>query len=182
MGAAIYYTLFEGIMSVVDPKFHDYFVPRAFDITLTCAVAFAGIGTFGIGVFYQWRRHGAKGNASFIKLLWDQFKWVPLSTLFYASVLFHVTEVCFIYFFSMKVVWGATAKESAKKNCFTSLRETLVAYKWEYMVNVLLLLGYSVCLWYFQISMYRGWSVMSYSIGHILGPILLNPRIMALQW
>jgi hypothetical protein len=93
-----------------------------------------------------------------------------------------MTEVCFIYFFGMKVVWGATAKEVQNKTCFQALEETLVGYKWEYLVYCVMLAGYSVCLWVFNIGLYRGWAIMAYCIGHILGPILLNPTIMSLSW
>lgn len=97
-------------------------------------------------------------------------------------MLFPVTEVCFIYFFSMKVTWGATAKETTNKSCFQALKETLVGYKWEYATYFTLLAAYSFCLWYFQVGMYRGWSVTSFCVSHILGPILLNPTIMSLTW
>jgi hypothetical protein len=102
--------------------------------------------------------------------------------LFFNSVLFHMTEVCFIYFFGLKVSWGATAKVASNKSCFEALAETLVGYKWEYALYSVMLAAYSVCLWYFDIGIYRGWAVMSFSIGHILGPILLNPTIMSLGW
>lgn len=107
---------------------------------------------------------------------------MPTTALFFSSVLFPVTEVCFMYFFSMKASWGATAKEVENKTCFQALKETLLGYKWEYITYFVMLGAYSVCLWYFNIGLYRGWSVMSYCVGHILGPILLNPHIMSLTW
>ena len=33
MASAIYYVVFEGVMSVIDPKFHDYFIPHSFDVS-----------------------------------------------------------------------------------------------------------------------------------------------------
>jgi hypothetical protein len=107
---------------------------------------------------------------------------MPFTALFFASVLFPVTEVCFIYFFGLKVSWGATAKEVQNKSCVQALIETLVGYKWEYALYFTMLAGYSVCLWYFDLGIYKGWSMMSYCCGHILGPILLNPTIMSLTW
>jgi hypothetical protein len=93
-----------------------------------------------------------------------------------------MTEVCFIYFFGLKVSWGATAKEVQNKSCFQAFSETAVGYKWEYLLYFVLLGAYSVCLWLFNIGTYRGWSIPSYCIGHILGPIVLNPTIMSLAW
>lgn len=75
MGASFYYCMFEGIMSVVDPGFHDHFITRSFDVMLTCTLIFTGIGTFCGGIVYQWRRMGADQNANIFKILWDQLKW-----------------------------------------------------------------------------------------------------------
>lgn len=36
MASAFYYVIFEGVMSIIDPKFHDYFIPHSFDVS-TCA-------------------------------------------------------------------------------------------------------------------------------------------------
>lgn len=35
MASAFYYVIFEGVMSVIDPKFHDYFIPHSFDVSLS---------------------------------------------------------------------------------------------------------------------------------------------------
>lgn len=33
MASALYYVVFEGAMSIIDPKFHDYFIPHSFDVS-----------------------------------------------------------------------------------------------------------------------------------------------------
>uniref|UniRef100_A0A383WC27 Glycosyltransferase 2-like domain-containing protein n=1 Tax=Tetradesmus obliquus TaxID=3088 RepID=A0A383WC27_TETOB len=182
MAAAFYACMLEGVLSVVDPGWHDYFMMRGFDVMLTCTVVFIGIGTFCNAIFYQWRRLGAEKQPNMFKITWDNLKWIPASVLFFNSVLFHMTEVCFIYFFGMKVSWGATAKEVQNKSWWQALKETIIAYKWEYLLYFVMLGGYSVCVWYYEIGLYRGWSVLGYCIGHILGPIVLNPTIMSLNW
>lgn len=75
MGAAFYYCLCEGVMSVVDPKFHDYFLTRSFDVMLTCNVIFTGMGTVCGEVFFQWRRLGDGHKANFFVIAWNQIKW-----------------------------------------------------------------------------------------------------------
>jgi hypothetical protein len=62
------------------------------------------------------------------------------------------------------------------------MRETLVGYKWEYLVYTSMLVGYSICIWNFNIDLYRAWCVMSFTCGHLLGPILLNPHITSLSY
>lgn len=73
-------------------------------------------------------------------------------------------------------------QETARITCFQALRDTLVGYRWEYCLYCLMLGAYSFCMWQFNISLYRGWAVMAYACGHILGPILLNPAIMSLAY
>lgn len=82
--------------------------------------------------------------------------------------------------------WFADAtpvlQETTNTTCFKALRDTLVGYKWEYCLYVTMLVGYSFCMFHFQISLYRSWAVMSFTCGHILGPLLLNPNIMSMAY
>lgn len=57
-----------------------------------------------------------------------------------------------------------------------------VGYKWEYLVYVSMLVGYSICMWNFNVGLYRSWCVMSFTCGHILGPLLLSPAITSLAY
>lgn len=47
---------------------------------------------------------------SCLQIIWEQLKWLPTTIIFFNSVLFHMTEVCAIYFLGLPVVWGATSK------------------------------------------------------------------------
>jgi hypothetical protein len=73
-------------------------------------------------------------------------------------------------------------QETSNKSCWQALRETLVGYKWEYAAYCSMLIAYSICMWMFNIGLYRSWCVMSFTCGHILGPILLNPHITAMAY
>lgn len=73
-------------------------------------------------------------------------------------------------------------QETTNQTCWKALRDTLVGYKWEYVVYVSMLVGYSVCMWNFNIGLYRSWCVMSFTCGHILGPLLLSPAITSLAY
>jgi hypothetical protein len=178
MGSAFPLMMMEGICSIVKPEIYDVYMLRTFDIMLTCVFVFGIISTSGC-ILFAWRQ---QKNANILKIIWDEVKWVPFVALFFNSVLFHITTASFTYFFDLKIVWGATCKDMVDMNCFTALKETILTYKREYILFTLLLAGYSVCLVYFDIDMYRGWAVMMYSAGHLLGPILLNPKIMSLSY
>lgn len=34
MASAFYYVVFEGVMSIIDPGFHDFFIPHSFDVSV----------------------------------------------------------------------------------------------------------------------------------------------------
>jgi hypothetical protein len=93
-----------------------------------------------------------------------------------------MTSAAFTYMFNLKVVWGATLKESVDMDCITALKQTLWAYKTEYVLFSLIMLVYGFCLVYFDVGLYRGWAVMMYCGGHLVGPILLNPHIMSFSY
>jgi hypothetical protein len=46
MASALYYVVFEGVMSIIDPKFHDYFIPHSFDVS-DCHCVCVGGGVRG---------------------------------------------------------------------------------------------------------------------------------------
>ena len=178
MGSAFPLMLIEGVFSIVNPSIYDVYMLRTFDIMLTCVFVFGIISTSGC-ILFAWRQ---QKNPNLLKIVWDEVKWVPFIALFFNSVLFHITTAAYTYFFDLKIVWGATCKDAVDMNCFTALKVTILTYKREYILFTLLIAGYSVCLVYFDIDMYRGWAVMMYSIGHLVGPILLNPKIMSLSY
>lgn len=107
---------------------------------------------------------------------------LPTTIIFFYSVLFPMTEACFVYFFGLEVTWGAARKEDTKLTCWQALTNTLLRYKWEYALYSTLLTGYVIVLVRFEIGLYRGWALPTYCIGHIVGPVVLNPRITAVSW
>ena len=75
MGGAFFFCIFEAVMSVIDPGFHDYFMTRAFDVVLTCNFIFTGVGTFCGGIFFEWRRTGVDQRANIYKIIGEHLKW-----------------------------------------------------------------------------------------------------------
>jgi hypothetical protein len=75
MAAAFYGCILEGVLSILDPGWHDNFMMRSFDVMLTCTAIFIGIGTLCGAIFYQWRRLGAEKQPNMFKIAWDTIKW-----------------------------------------------------------------------------------------------------------
>jgi hypothetical protein len=180
MASALPFALIEGIVSIIRPDIHDKYMVRSFDVMLTCTFIFAIVATFG-NVMLIWRIRSLSGDNNILWIIWNEIKWIPHIAIFFNSMLFHMSSACYMYFLDRPVVWGATVKEVENVDCKTALKQTLTAYKKEYIFFTILLVVYSLCLWYFQLGVYRGWSVVSYCVAHLLGPILLNPYIMSLS-
>lgn len=79
-------------------------------------------------------------------------------------------------------LWCLHVQETTNTTCWKALRETLWGYRWEYCVYFAMLIAYSICMWNFNIGLYRSWAVMSFACGHIIGPLALNPAIMSLAY
>jgi hypothetical protein len=181
MASAFPLMMFEGVAAIVKPDLHEKYMVRNFDVMLTCTFIFGIISNFG-NIALNWRRESLKGRNNIITIIWDELKWVPFIALFFNSMLFHMTQAAFTYFFNLKVVWGATVKETVNKDCITALKETFQAYKVEYILFSLMIVIYSWCLVHFDVGMYRGWGVMMYCACHLVGPIILNPHIMSFSY
>lgn len=62
-----------------------------------------------------------------LQIVWEQLKWLPTTIIFFNSVLFHMTEVCAIYFLGLPVVWGATSK--VRQHAHETLRVLLTQHE-----------------------------------------------------
>eukprot|EP00877_Chromochloris_zofingiensis_P006822 jgi/Chrzof1/2393/Cz11g13140.t1 len=181
MASAFPFVIFEGTMSIVKPDFYDKYAVASFDVMLTCTVIFGAISTLSNSMF-SWRYDSTKGKASMLGIIWNDLKYIPMTTIFFQSVLYHLTTACFMYFFSLKVVWGATVKETTKMNCYQAIKNTFLSYWKEYLVYVIITGGYAFCVYWYDISLNRAWAILAYGASHILGPIFLNPAIMTLSY
>jgi hypothetical protein len=180
MAASFYYVILEGICSILYPQLYDKFMVRSFDVMLTCVIIFGATNVVG-EIVLQWRLYSITGK-TFISILWNELKWIPALALYFNSILFHITEASVMYFWGIKTEWGSTEKNITKLDSIDALKVTLKIYWKEYVFMLLLLLPYLFCVIWFHMSFYQSWSILSYTIAHMLGPILLNPYIMCFSY
>lgn len=176
LASSFYYMVAEGIISIMYPEFYDRYMVRSFDVMITCVLIFGIINVIG-EIIIQWRL-----NALSLLTLWNEVKWIPLLALYFNSILLHLTEISFRYFWCLKAEWGSTVKEIEKINSLNALKLTLKCFIKEYICMSLLFSGYLTYTIIFNIGFYRSWSVLSYTSLHILGPIILNPYITRLNY
>jgi hypothetical protein len=175
-----YHFKFSGISSIVYPEFYDKFMIRSFDVMLTCVFIFGATSIFA-EIVLQWRLNALNGKSIF-PLIWQEIKWIPALALYFNSILFHLTEVSFRYFWGFKAEWGSTLKDIENLNSWQALKQTIKCYAKEYIFMSILFSSYLYFVIFYKLGFYLSWSVLSYTISHLIGPIILNPYITSLNY
>ncbi|CAM9426416.1 unnamed protein product [Phaeothamnion confervicola] len=159
------------------PEVLKYLV-NPFDILITVCFVFGALSVFGAAMITY--RGGTGAKVGIFRAFLEQIKNAPIMLLFFSHVLFHLTVVCFRYFFSMSVQWTASVKESDHLDFFTEVKNTFKRYVGMYLTMLFFAGVVAAAIWYFQLS----WDVRIFVapavyIGtHLFGPFLLNPIIM----
>ena len=171
MASAFYFVIAEAIMSAFFPVLYGSMLVHSFDVMVTSIIVFGGVNLLGEIIIHL----RIKGFSGCLRVIWDELKWLPFLALFFNSILFHLTEISVIYFWSLPLKgWGVTVKEVTRASIFTTIR---VFWK-EYIVMLLLLGGYLSAI--FINDMKISWGVVGYCGSHILGPLVFNPYILSL--
>lgn len=154
------------------------FLVNPFDILITVCFVFGGCSVFGVGMITY--RNGYSRRASLFRSFLDQLINAPIMLLFFSHVLWHLTIVCFRYFFGMSVEWSASVKEVSQNDFWTEVVNTFRRYGRTFLIMLIFAGLFTAVMWYFEV----GWDIrvylpiFIYIVSHILGPFLLNPIIM----
>lgn len=125
------------------------------------------------------------------KSLWsalvENFKWMPMMAIFFGGVSFHLSLALLSHMFSIKMEWGATAKEKVDSNFFKEIPKIFKSFKWMYAILIPLIGG----MIYLGNFAPRGWEIKEVSAVvpmavtlslHALLPLLLNPSLMIFNY
>jgi hypothetical protein len=127
------------------------------------------------------------GEKGLLASLIENFKWMPMFTIFFGGLSFHLTCAILSHLLSINMQWGATAKEKENSNFFKELPKIFTRFKWMYLFIVLIVGG----MIYLGNFAPRGWDIkgttaivpLAVTIGsHALVPILLNPSLMIFSY
>lgn len=127
------------------------------------------------------------GDRGLLSSLAENFKWMPLMTIFFGGLSFHVSSALLAHLFHIDMQWGATSKEKENSNFFQEVPKIFRNFKYMYIL-LFLLTGAMI---YIAIGAPRGWEIRDYTaivpmaiaIGsHALTPIALNPSLMVFNY
>jgi hypothetical protein len=129
----------------------------------------------------------AKMKCRLVPALFENFKWMPMFTIFFGGLSFHLSCAILSHLCSINMQWGATAKEKVDSYFFKEVPKIFKTFKYMYII-ILLIIGGMIYLGCFAP---RGWEIkgvtaivpLAVTIGsHALMPFLLNPSLMIMSY
>lgn len=127
------------------------------------------------------------GEKGLLASLIENFKWMPMFTIFFGGLSFHLTCAILSHLLGINMTWGATAKEKVDSNFFKEVPKIFRSFKYMYIFIVLIVGG----MIYLGCYAPKGWDInitvaivpLAVTIGsHALSPFLLNPSLMVMSY
>ncbi|KAI1389537.1 glycosyl transferase family group 2-domain-containing protein [Hypoxylon trugodes] len=161
---------------------YDKFYIDSFAIYISVIVVFTGLGNVSLAIL-RYRLN----QQSLIRGLWNNLKWVPLMTIFLGGLSLHVSQAILSHFFSIDMVWGATAKEVEDVNFLEEIPRLLKRFKgtflWCMIMVALIVCGYFAFPVEWRIIHFASiWPLAWTVVCHFLLPVALNPALMVFAW
>lgn len=119
--------------------------------------------------------------------VWDNFKWLPLITIFLGGISLHVSQALLSHFLSIDMSWGATAKEVEEVNFVEEIPRLFRRFKGTFvfvvLMTALVVCGYYAFPYNWQIRYFASiYPLCSIIVCHFLLPVALNPALMVFAW
>jgi succinate dehydrogenase/fumarate reductase cytochrome b subunit len=157
----------------------------SFQILCGCLIVFFFFGNVTTIILIYLREFGGGQNIVMIAL--EQARYVPVVTLFFSGLLYHIFNGLFRHMFDLSAEWGATTKEMESVEYTLSLFcsevwDTIKRFWFMYICIVLYSLSWAlVYLFGPEWLNWNGIAMMPFLImivAHAVMPILLNPNAM----
>ncbi|POR37042.1 Uncharacterized protein TPAR_02762 [Tolypocladium paradoxum] len=154
----------------------------SWNVFLSLVVVFNASGPVALAVF-RYRT----GERSLLGSLVENFKWMPMMTVFFGGISFHITTALLAHLFHVDIQWGATAKEKEDSNFFQEMPRIFKTFKYMYLI-IFLLVAAMVYLGAFAPP---DWAITDFSCivplalnlsFHALTPLVLNPSLMVFNY
>ncbi|EGD98509.1 hypothetical protein TESG_05881 [Trichophyton tonsurans CBS 112818] len=160
----------------------DKFYIESWKVLLSLIAVFSLLGNVTLAII-----RSRLSEKSLWSALVENFKWMPMMAIFFGGVSFHLSLALLSHMFSIKMEWGATAKEKVDSNFFKEIPKIFKSFKWMYAILIPLIGG----MIYLGNFAPRGWEIkevaavvpMAVTLSlHALLPLLLNPSLMIFNY
>ena len=162
--------------------FLDHFYLDSFKVYFAIIIVFTGLGNLALAVL----RYRIE-ERTLIGALVENFKWIPLLTVFLGGISMHVSQAILSHMFSIDMSWGATAKEAENSTFFTEVPKVMRKFRGTFIACIIgaammiVLAHFVPPLWRIDlvIAIYPLAIVIA---SHFFLPIVLNPNLMLFTW
>lgn len=162
--------------------FLDHYYIDSFKLFVSIITVFTGLGNIALAVL----RYRIEEKALLPALL-ENFRWVPLLTVFLGGVSLHVSQAILSHMFSVDVSWGSTSKEAENTTFFVEAPRVLRKFKgtFAFCVGAAAMMGTLawVVPYFWRIRLFISiWPLATIVFGHFFLPLALNPGLMLFTW
>ncbi|KAK0652206.1 glycosyl transferase family group 2-domain-containing protein [Cercophora newfieldiana] len=161
---------------------YDKYYLDSFAIYVSIVVVFNGLGNLALAVL-RYRTH----QASLLRAIVDNIKWVPMFTIFLGGISIHVSQALLCHMFEIDMVWGATAKEVEQLHFGPEVVRILKKFKWTFCYciacSALMVCGVCVFPYMWRINFFFSiYPLAVIAFSHFALPVFLNPALMMFTW
>ncbi|KAF5522052.1 hypothetical protein CGCA056_v006763 [Colletotrichum aenigma] len=156
----------------------DKYYLDSFATYFSIIIVFPLVGNFALAIL-RYRL----GQKSLLAALWENYKWMPIFTLFLGGVSLHVSRALLCHFFEINIQWGATSKEVENCNFLEEIPKIIKNFAGTFFMcfafTALVICGYFVFPEQWQIRTFATiYPLCSVIVCHFAVPVLLNPALM----
>lgn len=154
----------------------------SWNVFLSLVVVFNASGPISLAVV-RYRT----GEKPLLKALWENWKWMPMMTVFFGGISFHISNALLAHLLHIDMQWGSTSKEKEDSNFFQEMPRIFKTFKYMYLL-LLSLVGAMVYLGFFAPA---DWAITDFTViiplalnvgMHALVPLVLNPSLMVFNY
>ena len=109
----------------------DHYYIDSFKIYFAIIVVFSALGNLALAVMRYRIEEKTLGSA-----LWENFRWIPLLTIFLGGISLHVSQAILSHLFSIDMSWGATSKEATDTSFFAEIPTILRKFRFTFIFCV----------------------------------------------
>ncbi|KAH0443358.1 glycosyltransferase family 2 protein [Colletotrichum camelliae] len=158
--------------------YYDKYYLDSFATYVSIIVVFPLVGNLSLAIL-RYRL----GERSLLSALWENFKWMPIFTVFLGGISLHVSKALLCHFFEIDIQWGATSKEVENCNFLEEIPKIIKSFAGTFVfcfgATALIICGYYVFPVEWQIRTFATiYPLCVTTFSHFALPVLLNPALM----
>lgn len=160
----------------------DKYYVDSFKIFFAIVIVFSALGNFALAIL----RYRIE-ERSLLAAFWENFKWVPMLTIFLGGISLHVSQALLSHMFGVDMQWGATSKEVENITFFQEVPRVMKRFKFTFIFCILMIImmiymaEFAPDMWKIRLLI-AIWPMGMVTFCHFALPIVLNPNLMLFTW